>query len=103
MSLADMFKTTKTTIKTTINGKEVTDDQQKQFDELWSSFDATMKSFGAMKDGIFSQTDEVELYGVSKEDAINKANKYSVNGFKMTSLKEDENLKVWKVTMKKEG
>lgn len=106
--LADMFKSTKTVIKTTINGQEVTDEQQKQFDSLWSSFDDTMKSFDKTMENFdktmsnISVSDEVEFYGVSKEDAVNKANNYSAMGFKMTSLTEDESLKVWKVTMKKE-
>lgn len=110
MSLADMFKTTKTVIKTTINGKEATEEQQKQFDNLWSSFDETMKSFDktmenfdkTMSNISVSQTDEIELYGSTKEEAIGKANNYSVMGYVLVELKEDDILKVWKAKMKKQ-
>ena len=103
----DMFKTTK--ITRTVNGREVKVDDNP---ELWKKFDVTMEKFNDTMSSFdetmeklgktSSTSEEVELYGTSKEDAVNKANTYSVDGFKMTSLVEDQNLKVWKVTMKKE-
>ena len=107
MSLSDMFKsTTKTTIKTTLNGKEVTGEQQEAFDKLWSSFDDTMKSFNTTMEVFsntvsktMSQSDEVELYGSSKEDVLSKTEKYSIIGYKLIDLNEKDNF--WVAKMKK--
>ncbi len=81
----DFFKNITTTkITRTINGKEVTGDENP---ELWKKFDITMEKFNDTMTSFdetmeelgkttttSSSSEEVELYGTSKEDALSKAN-----------------------------
>ena len=66
--------------------------------DMFKDFD---KSFDPAKEGL-SMVSETEIYGTTKAEALQEANKMAQYGYKLISLEEDTKLKVWNAKLRLE-
>lgn len=88
-----MFKT----IETTIIAK--TDKFDKAFDKFDKAFDDMsegLQEFSkSLSDMEVEKTASIEIYGDTKQKALDELNKLSVYGYKLDSIEEDKSKGVW--------
>jgi len=63
-------------------------------DSMTDMFKDFEKGFDPAKEGL-STVSETEVYGTTQTEALQEANKMAQYGYKLVSLKLDDNLKVW--------
>jgi hypothetical protein len=104
---------TKSYFKTTILKNFGTDDKRFEkvsenmdkvsaaMDEVSESMDEVFKGFDPAKEGL-STVSETEVYGTTKAEALQEANKMAQYGYKLISLEEDTKLGVWNAKLRME-
>jgi hypothetical protein len=70
-------------------------------DSMTDMFKDFEKGFDPAKEGL-SMVSETEVYGTTKAEALQEANKMSQYGYKLVSLEEDSKLKVWNAKLRME-
>lgn len=94
-----MFSSFKTTIISRTNDDsfdKAFEKFDKSFEKMSEGFEEVSKCFSNIKSkGEIEKVTIIEIYGDTKQKALDEVNKLSVSGYKLDSIKEDTSKEVW--------